>query len=392
MTRKELIERLRDKFPEIEKEDLKEIVEVFFETIKNELKRGNRIELRGFGVIYLKKIRGLIFRNPKNLQKYYVKNKVRVIFKTGKEFKERLNSPFLASMDLGTQTFRLCLGKYIRDEVYFLIRERDNVRLGEKLINEKLSEESMEKGLKTLARFKELLDKHEVSKYKAVGTAVFRLAKNSQEFIERARKLGIEIEIVTPEEEAQLTLKGVVYGLKKLKKAVEKALIVDVGGGSTEFIYIEEDKPKWIRSLKIGTIYLKDLFEIRYPLSSKVLRSIKTYVMDQLKDFPLEKVESIVITGGTASLIGTLDLKLVNYNPDLIHGHKVTKDRLEKLIKKLANFDLEKISKMKGMERGREDIALPGILIYEGVLNHYQKTSLMLSTYGILEGALLSMI
>lgn len=392
MTRKELIERLRNKFPEIEREDLKEIVEALFEIIKEELKKGNRIELRGFGVIYLKKIKGLIFKNPKNFQKYYVKNKVRVIFKMGKEFKERLNSPFLASMDLGTQTFRLCLGKHIKDDVYFLIRERENVRLGEKLVNGKLSEESIEKGMKTLAKFRELLDKHEVSKYRAVGTAVFRLAKNSQEFIEKARTLGIEIEIVTPEEEAKLTLKGVIYGLKKLEEPTEKVLIVDVGGGSTEFIYVERDEPKWIRSLKIGAIYLKDLFEIRYPLSSKVLKSIKTYIMDQLKDFPFEKIENIVITGGTASLIGTLDLKLVNYNPDLIHGHKVTKDRLEKLIKKLSSFDLEKISKMKGMEKGREDIALPGILIYEGVLDHYQKTCLMLSTYGILEGTLLSMI
>lgn len=392
MTRKDLVERLKEKFPEIEKEDLKEIISSFFEIIKEELKKGNRIELRGFGVLYLKKNKGLIFKNPKNLQKYYVKNKIRAVFKIGKEFKERLNAPYLASIDLGTQTFRICLGKFIENEVYFILRKRENVRLGEGLIDGNLSQEVIEKGLETLGEFKKLLEKYEVYKYRAVGTAIFRLAKNSQEFIQKAKTLGIDIEVITPEEEANLTLKGVIYGLKKLGKSLEKLLIVDVGGGSTEFIYIEKDKPKWIKSLEIGAMYLKNLFELRYPLGTKVLKSIKTFIADQLKDLPLENIENIVITGGTASLIGSLDLKLSSYQPDLLHGHIITKEKLEKLIKKLSNSDLDTIAKIKGMEKGREDIALPGILIYEGILNYYKKNYAMLSIYGILEGTLLSLI
>ncbi|QER41201.1 hypothetical protein F1847_00030 [Thermodesulfobacterium sp. TA1] len=392
MNRSDLIESLSLKFGDIEKEDLKTIVELFFETLKEELKKGNRIEFRDFGVFLLKKNKGLIFKNPKNQQNYYVKNKLRVIFKLGKEFKDRLNLPFLASLDLGTQTFRLCLGKKVKKQLYFLVKRRENVRLGEGLVNQEISEESFIRGIETLKSFKALMDVYEVKAYRAVGTAIFRKAKNASSFLEEAKKIGIDIEVVSPEEEILLSLKGVIYGLKDQNLVRRKCLIVDVGGGSTEFMLSEKITPKWVKSLEIGAVSLKELFQLRYPVNYRVFKSIIDYLSDKLVELPQEEVDHVIFTGGTASLLGALDLKLKIFSPYALNSHKISKDRIEKIIKKLANSDLERISKMKGMEKGREDIALPGALICFSVLEYFKKDSLILSVNGILEGTLLSLI
>ncbi len=394
MTKRDLAKKLSYKFADIEKEDLEYIVDLFFEIIKKELKKGNRVELRDFGVFTLKKSKGIIFHNPKNKQNYYVKGKYRVLFKLGKEFKQRLNTPFLASLDLGTQTFRLCIGKVVNGNVNFLIRERENVRLGEGLSREGIiSLEAFKRGFECLKKFKEKLSRYEVENYRAVGTEVFRKAKNAEEFIDKARKeIGLEISAISSEEEASLSLKGIWFGLKEFGINMDKFVTVDVGGGSSEIICIENNKKKWWKSIELGAVVLKEFFNLRYPLNSKLIQSLKDYIKEVLSLIPVDNPQELVITGGTASLLGALDLKLKDYVPEKLHGHRVTKDRLEKLIKKLANFDLERLRRVKGMEEGREDIALPGLLIYSGILEHFKKDSLILNEYGILEGTLLSLI
>lgn len=394
MTKKDLVKKLSYKFSDIEKEDLEYIVDLFFEIIKEELKKGNRIELRDFGVFSLKKTKGVFFQNPKNKQNYYVKEKYRVLFKIGKEFKKRLNTPFLASLDLGTQTFRTCIGKVFDGNVIFLLKERENVRLGEGLGKEGLiSPEAFRRGLESLKKFRDEFSKYKIERYKAVGTEVFRRAKNANEFIEEAKKeTGFEINVVSPEKEAELSLKGIFWGLKELGMNIENFITVDVGGGSSEITYVKNGERKWCKSIDLGAVILKEKFDLRYPLNSKLIKSLKDYIIEKLSFVPAENPQEIIITGGTASLLGSLDLKLNHYASEKLHGHRITKDRLEKLIKKLSNFDLERLRRVKGMEKGREDIVLPGFLIYSGILEYFNKDSTLLNEYGILEGTLLSLI
>lgn len=392
MNKNKLVEKLGYKFPELEKEELRNVVDLFFETLKETLKRGQRIEIRDFGVFQLLKSKGIFFKNPKNHQKYYIKEKVRVLFKIGKEFKQRLNTPFLASLDLGTQTFRLCLGKVFQGKTYFLFKKRENVRLGEGLAEKGIILNSaFERGLKVLEDLKKIIDQYEVNYYRAVGTAVFRKAKNAQEFIEKAKeKVGLKIEVLSAEEEAKLSLEGVILGLKELFPQIKNFLLVDVGGGSSEFIYFQNGE-SWVKSLDLGVVTLKEIFELRYPVSFKALKSMKEYIREKLFELPVEKPALTVITGGTASILGSLDLKLNFYIPERLHGHQISKERLEKLIQRLASLSLLSLKKVKGMEEGREDIVLPGLLIYSEILNYFNQETLLISEYGILEGTLLSL-
>ncbi len=392
MNKTDLIERLSYKFPDVEKEEIKNIVDLFFEIIRESLKKGQRIELRDFGVFQLLRSKGNFFKNPKNHQKYYIKEKIRVLFKNGKEFKERLNTPFLAGLDLGTQTFRLCLGKVFKENIYFLLKKRENVRLGEGLAGSGIiSDSAFARGLKALESFKRIMQQYQVTNYRALGTAVFRKAKNADEFVKRAREeVGIEIEILSSEEEAKLSLEGVLLGLKEHFPQLKDFLLIDVGGGSSEFIYFQGEEC-WVKSLDLGAVILKETFDLKYPVPSKVLKSIREYIKERLFELPIEKPYLIVITGGTASILGSLDLKLNFYIPERLHGHQISKERLEKLIHKIANLSLLTLKKIKGMEEGREDIVLPGLLIYSEILNYFNQETLFISEYGILEGTLLSL-
>ncbi len=394
MTKRDLSQGLQSFFSEINERDLDFIVENFFDILKSALLEGRKIELRGFGRFEVTKAKPYFFTNPKNQQKYYLKDKVRAIFKLGKEFKERLNAPFLAGLDIGTQTIRLLLGKYYAGEVYFLKSFRENVRLGEGLgIDSNISPQARKRALEVLERFKKVLEKYQVKSYYAIGTAVFRKAKNAEEVLEEIKsKTQLEIEILPPEKEAQLVIEGVLYGLKKLGLNLKNFMVVDVGGGSTEFIYFKEGSPEGIKSLEMGAVVLKELFNIRYPLTGRALQSIRSFIRDQLKNLTERSLEKIVATGGSASLMGSLDLKLNRYEPERLNGHIVTAERIERLIHKISEYTLSRIKSIKGMEEGREDIALPGLLIYSEILKYYNQGDLLITTYGILEATLLSLV
>ncbi|MEZ0344281.1 MAG: HU family DNA-binding protein [Caldimicrobium sp.] len=391
MTKRELCEKLRLRFPDLEKKDCQFLVDNFFEILAESLKKGEKIELRGFGVFEISKARSYFFINPKNSQKYYLQGKIRALFHMGKEFKERLNTPFLAGMDLGTQTFRLILGKKFKGEILFLKSYRENVRLGEGLVDGgKITEIALKRAKEALRSFRKIMDNFGVSDYYAIGTAVFRKAENAKDVLSEIKKeTGISIEVVSPEREAELTLDGILYGLKKSDHNLKNFLIVDVGGGSTEFIYMENERPIYIKSLDIGAVTLKETFNLRYPLTRGVLKSLKTYVREKLAFLPKRNFEKIVITGGTASLLGSLDLKLTKYEFNLLHGHIITRERVNKLIQKLSEMTLPRLKKIKGMEEGREDIALPGFVIYEEILDYFGENEVLLSEFGILEATLL---
>ncbi len=391
MTKRELCEKLALHFPDLEKKDCVFLVDTFFEILAKALKREGRIELRGFGIFEISKAKSYFFVNPKNSQKYYLQGKVRVLFHMGKEFKERLNTPFLAGMDLGTQTFRLILGKNFKGEILFLKSFRDNVRLGEGLVEGgKISESALKRAIEALKGFRKIMDNLGVSDYYAVGTAVFRRAENAMDVLsEIERETGISIEVISPEREAELTLEGILFGLKKAGYDLKDFLIVDVGGGSTEFIYMQGGKVFHIQSLDVGAVILKDIFNLRYPLTKSMLKSLRTYVREKLSLLPKGDFEKIVITGGTASLLGSLDLKLTKYEFNILHGHIITRERINKFIQRMSEMTLPRLRKIKGMEEGREDIALPGFIIYEEILDYFGKNEALLSEYGILEATLL---
>ena len=389
MVKKDLINELWLKFPDFRKKDLEIIFDLFFERLARALREEQRIEIRGFGRFMVKTQKGRLFRNPKTAEVRQLPERKRIIFKPGKDLKERLNQKALAGLDLGTQTFRLLVAKPSNGQLRALWREKVNVRLGEDLARTgQISPEAFDRGLSALRSFKEQLNRMDVADYIAAGTAVFRRATNAQEFIEAAKELGIEIEILPPDEEARLTARGVLSGLKDLQKDL---VIVDVGGGSSEFIFCSsQGEMVGVESLELGSVILtKDFFkhEIPKPFEISALEEKVSSTLNNLRA-PL-KPKKMIATGGTASCLVALNLGLERYHPDLIHGQVLTLDDLEDLFHRLRKMPLEERLSLKGMEPGREDIIIAGLLLFILLLKHFGLHELCVSETGILEGLVL---
>lgn len=161
--------------------------------------------------------------------------------------------PFLAAVDLGSNSFRLQVAKVENDQLYMLDGLRESVRLAAGLNQEKfLDQASQQRALACLQRFGERLRGLPIEAVRAVGTNSLRVAKNAPEFLVQAEAaLGFPIDVIAGREEARLIYKGVAQGLPQSK---ERRLVMDIGGGSTEFIIGTALEPIKLESLYMGCV------------------------------------------------------------------------------------------------------------------------------------------
>ncbi|MEO8305430.1 MAG: Ppx/GppA phosphatase family protein [Betaproteobacteria bacterium] len=159
----------------------------------------------------------------------------------------------LAVVDLGSNSFRLEIGRVEGDQVYQLDTWRETLRLGAGLdVKGRLKPAAMQSALACLARFRERLSGLHPKAVRVVATNTFRVAKNAREFLARAeRAIGFPIDVISGHEEARLTYFGVAH---ELSRSIEPRLVIDIGGGSTEFIIGRGLVPDRLESLTIGCV------------------------------------------------------------------------------------------------------------------------------------------
>ncbi|RYF90802.1 MAG: exopolyphosphatase, partial [Chitinophagaceae bacterium] len=155
-----------------------------------------------------------------------------------------------AAIDIGTNTFHLIIADGTTDGFTVIHKENLPVKLGEGSINQGfINDAAMARAMAAFSHFREQLDKFKVKNVRAVATSAVRSAINGQDFVEAVKDAtGIDIEVIDGDEEAELIYEGV-----KLSGAITgKSLIMDIGGGSTEFILCDEENLIWKKSYNIG--------------------------------------------------------------------------------------------------------------------------------------------
>jgi len=159
----------------------------------------------------------------------------------------------LGAVDLGSNSFHLLIGRVVDDQIYPLDSLKETVRLATGITDDKrLDERAQERGIAALRQFSERLAGMPPESVRVVGTNALRVAKNSAEFLRRAEKtLGFPIEVIPGREEARLIYLGVAHSLPM---ATHNRLVIDIGGGSTEFIIGNRMKPKLMESLYMGCV------------------------------------------------------------------------------------------------------------------------------------------
>jgi exopolyphosphatase/guanosine-5'-triphosphate,3'-diphosphate pyrophosphatase len=309
------------------------------------------------------------------------------------EILNNLSCPTTAVIDIGTSTLRLQIGCVKNSKVLRIFNKRIITHLGKDLKKtNKISSNNIYKTICYLSEFKELCKKYKVEKIIAVGTSVLRDAENSDRLIYLTKeKLDIQIHILSGDEEAEFTLKGVLNGLSD--NISLPLFITDIGGGSTEWILYNSPMVKK-GSIDIGAVRLYEMFIRNDPPSINELMMVKDYIHKRISEEDLRFENSIkffVSTGGTATTLASIDLTLQQYNSNKIHMHRISINSLNKIYNHIIKIPLEDRIKIKGLEPDRADIIITGTLILLEIMKTINLNSIIISDYGLLEGILLSL-
>ncbi len=300
-----------------------------------------------------------------------------------------------AAIDVGSNTLRLLIGD-IQDNILSRIyADRAITRLAQGIRDTGvLREENMKKSLSVLKDFSRSISGYGVARVKAVGTSALRDAGNGREFIDTvSQDTGIGIEIISGMREAELTVKGILMGVRDTAGV---SLIVDIGGGSTEWIIYKSRESPLCGSLPVGVVHLFERFIKTDPPSpddiSSLGREIDAHLLPLRQEIaePLS-VRDFIGTGGTITTLASMDLQLKEYDPEKVHMHKIPLQRLSWLKDMLISLPLERRREIRGLEPERADLIIPGILLTMRLMHLLGFPEVTVSDCGLLEGLIKEM-
>jgi len=303
-----------------------------------------------------------------------------------------------ASIDVGSNTLRLLIGNVKDSRIDDVLYERRITRLGEGVDQTgRLQEQNIEASLAALREFSYLISKHGVRDIRAVATSALREASNSHIFIEKVfTDTGIPIKVISGEKEAELTLKGVLSSLPhSVFRIPYSAFIVDIGGGSTEWILYKDKNFVDMGSIPAGVIKLAGNFIKTDPVSDADIKRLNNKIISSLDNLKIrigqyiKKDTTFIGTAGTFSTIASIDIGLNTYSREKIHLHKLPLNRLQDMNKKLLALSLKERKNIRGLEPGRADLIIPGLQFTIKVMEIFGFDELIVSDYGLLEGILL---
>jgi len=303
-----------------------------------------------------------------------------------------------AVIDIGTNTFRLLIAAVrpgqSEESISFreIHSERIITRLGEGLSEDSLlNKEAMERGIDALRQFSKLIDEYKAEKVLAIATSALRNAKNSTEFIARAKDAaGIKIEIITGEKEAELTAAGMVIDIN----SPGSCLMVDIGGGSTELIFAGANTPLTAQSLELGVVYLAEKYMKSDPPSGSDLELLRKDISDKLETVR-ELYTNLITpktlfmgTAGTITALAAALQRLEKYDHDRVHNFRMNITDIKDIYSKMTNMTTAERSKFLPFEPSRLDIIVPGTLILLTLLSIFGFNEITVSNYGLREGIL----
>lgn len=295
----------------------------------------------------------------------------------------------IAAVDLGSNSFRLQFAKVVDGHLIFHDSMRESVRLGAGLSKDKrLDKESQKRAIDCLEKFGERLRGLPTRAVRAVATNTFRVAKNAPELLKEAEKaLGFPIEIIAGREEARMIFVGVSHGLPK---ADYRRLVIDIGGGSTEFIVGEGIEPQQMESLYMGCVsYTLKFFpngKLTKSAFQKAIISAAAEIQIISKKFDSKNWHEAVASSGTARAIGEV-LRLNN-----ITNGEITLHGLRQLKNILITFKDSKKIQLNGLSIERSQVIAGGLSILLAAFEELGIKQITIANSALREGVLYELL
>jgi exopolyphosphatase/guanosine-5'-triphosphate,3'-diphosphate pyrophosphatase len=302
----------------------------------------------------------------------------------------------LATIDLGSNTVRLLVAEIEAPGVWHLVDQDQKVtRLGEGLAaSGRLGPDPMARTLETVLAYVARARRLAADDVRIVATSAVREAANGTDFADAlARGTGQRVRVITGEEEARLTLRGVVHGLGGAPGLV---VVFDIGGGSTEYVRAREGALVTAVSLRLGVVPLAEAFPFPEPVDWPRYARLEYAVTDQLaRELPGDwgaGIDRLVGTAGTVTALAALDQELTSYDARRVQGHVLSAARIQTLLERLGALTLAERGSVPCLEPGRADLIIPGVAITRATMRHLGVEALTVSDAGLREGILVDAV
>jgi exopolyphosphatase/guanosine-5'-triphosphate,3'-diphosphate pyrophosphatase len=300
-----------------------------------------------------------------------------------------------AIIDMGTNTFHLLVASWNATDYRILHRERVPVRVGVGGINQNvITAEGIDRAVGALILFKEKIDELGVANVFAFGTSALRNANNSKEVISRIRAAtGIDTRVISGDEEAQFIYEGVNLALKF---GQEKSLVVDIGGGSVEFIIGNAEKVFWKQSFEIGAQRLLEQFHKHDPiLSSEIDLVVNHYrkILHPLFD-AMQTYQPRILAGssGTFDTLSEIFCHQSGIIPADAPETPLTIDAFYKIYREIISKNRFERMKIPGMIDMRVDMIVVASCLVKFLLDHFEFNQIRVSSFSLKEGVLAALM
>jgi exopolyphosphatase/guanosine-5'-triphosphate,3'-diphosphate pyrophosphatase len=290
----------------------------------------------------------------------------------------------VAAVDLGTNSTRLLVADVEGDELHEVSRRLTITRLGEGVDERRrLLPLPVARVRNCLADYRHELEALGAERTLAIATSAVRDAGNGEAFLgEIEWSYGFTTRLLSGPEEAEMMLRGVTLG----RPALDDGLVVDIGGGSTELVLAREGGVAAATSLDVGCVRLTERFVPSDPPTASELDAAAKHVRALLPDLDARQAIGVA---GTVTTLATLDLGDAEYDPARTHGHRIPLETVEAQLARLAALTSEERLEVPGIEPGRAEVIVAGIVVLREVMRTYGITEIEVSERDILHGAAL---
>ena len=301
----------------------------------------------------------------------------------------------IASLDLGTNSTRVLVARPADGGVEVLDRRNTITRLGQGVgASGRLAPDAVERTLACLRGYHEILDRHGVERVRVAATSASRDAANRDEFFDAVEALiGTRPELLSGDEEGRLSFRG---ATGELDPATGPFLVVDIGGGSTEFI-VGTDRVEGVMSVDIGCVRLTEKFLLHDPPQPEELSACigltDAYLDDVVREIPAAaEAHTLVGLARTVTTVAAVEIGLETYDRDRIHHFHLTREAAEDVFRTLATESRADRIYNPGLEESRADVIVAGCCVLVALFRRFGFDEMIVSEDDILDGLALSLL
>jgi exopolyphosphatase/guanosine-5'-triphosphate,3'-diphosphate pyrophosphatase len=300
----------------------------------------------------------------------------------------------VAVIDIGTNSTRLLIADVDRSSgsIEELLRRSRVTRLGDGVDSEgSLSEQAIARVLHTLDDYHSAIDTYDCEANLAVLTSAVREATNGSAFAARVREdFGFDARVLSGREEAQLTFLGAMSGRPTEDRPGPPTVVIDIGGGSTEFVVGVGRTASFHVSLPVGVVRMSERHIHSDPPARQELQSLsldtRAILLDGLPPEERAPVERGIAVGGTATSAAAINQELDPYDPARVHGYQLLLGTVELLLARVANMSEPQRRELVGLDPDRAPTIVAGMIVLGEALRAFELDQVEVSEHDILHG------